>query len=124
MKSGPAPDHDAAVTAASNESDSDYTLDSMLTSELRFFIMAILAMYREVVFSFLKKELEASDGNLSVGLTKLEEAGYLVSCKEFVAKRPRTSYSITPLGLENLEKHIKKIESVKKRIIQSGKGNT
>ncbi len=112
----------AAPETAPEESPSDYSLDSILTSELRFFIMAILAMYREVDFNFLKKELEVSDGNLSANLTKLEDAGYLVSKKEFVGKRPHTTYRISSRGFENLQTHLRKMEQVKSLIDSSGKG--
>ena len=93
-----------------------YNLDSMLTTEIRFFIMTLLAMYEEADFSFFKKELEASDGNLSANLTKLEEAGYLQSAKAFVGKKPKTSYKITKTGLERLNEYIDKINSFKERI--------
>lgn len=91
----------------------DYNLDSLLTAEIRFFIMTILAMYETADFNFLKNELDASDGNLSVNLSKLEEAGYISSKKEFVGKKPRTTYKITELGLERLSSHINKIDSFK-----------
>ncbi len=94
-----------------------YNLDSLLTTEIRFFIMTILAMYDTADFSFLKSELGASDGNLSVNLSKLEEAGYISSKKEFVMKKPKTTYMITDLGLERLSKYIEKIDSFKKVLV-------
>ena len=105
------------------ESKPDYYLDSLLTAEIRFFIMTILAMYESADFNFLKKELSASDGNLSVNLTKLEEAGYISSMKEFVRKKPRTTYKITGLGLERLSRHINKIDSFKQLLDLKEKTN-
>ncbi len=93
--------------------ESEYYLDSLLTTEIRFFLMTILAMYDSADFNFLKNELSASDGNLSVNLTKLEDAGYISSKKEFVGKKPKTTYKITDLGLEKLSMHINKIDSFK-----------
>lgn len=97
-----------------NNSLSSYSLNKLFSTELRFFVMTILAMYDEVDFNFLKKELKATDGNLSIQLRKLEEAEYLTSKKEFVDRKPKTTYAITSLGLEELQKHIETISSFKK----------
>jgi DNA-binding PadR family transcriptional regulator len=78
--------------------------------------MSILAMYEEVDFKFLKEELKATDGNLSVNLKKLEEAGYLISKKEFVARKPRTTYRITNRGVEQLKQYLEKMSFFKERI--------
>ncbi len=102
---------------------SNYNLDSLLTAEIRFFIMTLSAMYEEVDFNFLKSELEASDGNLSVNLSKLEEAEYLTTKKEFVGKKPKTSYKITKLGLDRLSLYINKIDSFKKVLAKKEQDN-
>lgn len=93
-----------------------YELNSIFTSELRFFIMTVLAMYDEVDFNFLKNELEATDGNLSANLTKLENAGFLSSRKEFISKKPRSFYKISKKGLDELNKYIDTINQFKSRI--------
>lgn len=92
-----------------------YTLDPLLTSEIRFFIMSLLAMYDEVDFGFLKKELSVTDGNLSSNLTRLEESGYLEIKKQFVGKRPKTSYRISDTGLARLQEYIENISSVREK---------
>ena len=88
-----------------------YSLNPLLTNEMRFFIMSLLSMYEEVDFNFLKKELNATDGNLSIQLRKLEDSGYLTAKKEFVNRKPRTTYKITSLGLTDLKIYIEKISS-------------
>lgn len=93
-------------------------LDPLLTSELRFYIVTVLAMYKSVDFNFLKQQLEASDGNLSASLSKLEEAGYLTVKKEFVGKKTRSTYTITPEGLAKLSAHLDIMEAVKTRLTQ------
>lgn len=93
-------------------------LDPLLTSELRFYIVTVLAMYQSVDFSFLKQQLDATDGNLSVNLSKLEEAGYLTVKKEFVGKKTRSTYTITPEGLAKLSAHLDTMEAVKNRLAQ------
>jgi DNA-binding MarR family transcriptional regulator len=46
----------------------------------------------------LKTVLEATQGNLSVHLKKLEEAGYVAIDKSFKDNKPLTRVSITPTG--------------------------
>ncbi len=90
-----------------------YELDPLLTTQLRFFAMSILAIYEDVDFNFLKKELAVTDGNLGVQLRKLEDAKYLEATKSFVNRKPRTTYKITALGLEKLKNHINNINQFK-----------
>jgi DNA-binding PadR family transcriptional regulator len=96
-------------------------LDPLLSSELRFYIVTVLAMYQTVDFNFLKQQLDATDGNLSASLTKLEEAGYLTVKKEFVGKKTRSSYTITPEGLSRLSAHLDTMEAVKSRLSQENR---
>lgn len=93
------------------------SFDALLSSELRFFIMTILAMYKSADFAFLKNELKASDGNLSVSLSKLEEAGYLSCQKEFVGKKPHSTYHISTLGLDRLTTHLQTMKSIHEEIV-------
>lgn len=91
-------------------------LDPLLTSELRFYIMTVLALSQTADFQYLKRELEATDGNLSANLTKLEEAGYLTVRKEFVGKKTHSSYTITALGLAKLSGHLDTMTTIKNRL--------
>ena len=50
--------------------------------------MAYLSTAGSADFPLLKAKLQATDGNLSVQLRKLEEAGYVVIDKAFVGKKP------------------------------------
>jgi len=93
-------------------------LDALLTSELRFYIMTVLALYQTADFTYLKQQLDATDGNLSANLTKLEEAGYLTAKKEFVGKKAHSSYTITPDGLARLSSHLDTMTAIKKRLTQ------
>ncbi len=93
-------------------------MDPLLNSEIRFTIMTALALYKTVDFSFLKANLEVTDGNLSINLSKLEAAGFLTSYKEFIRKKTHTSYTITTLGLERLSSHIDAIAEVRRQVQQ------
>lgn len=82
-----------------NESDFNAAaLDEIIHGKLRLGIMAYLSSVSSASFTELKEKTEASDGNLSVHMRKLEEAGYIAVDKSFVGRRPRTTLSLTPAG--------------------------
>ena len=90
-------------------------LDDVIHSRIRLAIMALLITVEEAEFIYLREKVNATDGNLSVHLKKLEDAGYVSVKKEFIKRKPRTMYSISKNGrkafeayLEHLEKLIKK----------------
>lgn len=78
-------------------------LDPLLHSELRLAIMSLLISVNRADFKYLKEETESTAGNLSVQLTKLEEAGYIIVKKGFKGKMPQTVCSITKRGLKLLK---------------------
>jgi DNA-binding MarR family transcriptional regulator len=65
---------------------------------MRLGIMVYLADVEAADFTELKTVLEATQGNLSVHLKKLEEAGYVSIDKSFKDNKPLTRISITPEG--------------------------
>jgi DNA-binding MarR family transcriptional regulator len=73
-------------------------LDEIIHGKLRLGIMAYLSSVSTASFTELKEKTGASDGNLSVHMRKLEEAGYVAVDKRFVKRRPRTTLSLTPAG--------------------------
>lgn len=60
--------------------------------------MAFLSSVVETDFTSLKAETGATDGNLSVHLRKLEEAGYVDVQKGFVGRKPRTVLKLSKDG--------------------------
>ncbi|MGC9375758.1 MAG: winged helix-turn-helix domain-containing protein, partial [Bacteroidales bacterium] len=83
----------------------------LLHSELRLAIMSLLVSLQKAEFTFLKEQTEATAGNLSVQLTKLEEAGYLKIEKGFKGKMPQTICTITNKGIEAFEKYVENLKS-------------
>jgi DNA-binding MarR family transcriptional regulator len=73
-------------------------IDEVIHGRLRLGIMVYLADVEAADFTELKTVLEATQGNLSVHLKKLEEAGYVAIAKSFVNNKPLTRVSITPNG--------------------------
>jgi DNA-binding MarR family transcriptional regulator len=75
-------------------------IDEVIHGRLRLGIMAYLAGREAADFNELKSRLKASDGNLSVHLRKLEEAGYVAVEKTFVDRKPLTRARLTEPGRE------------------------
>lgn len=73
-------------------------LDDVIHGRMRLGIMAYLADSEAADFNELKAMLDATQGNLSVHLRKLEEAGYIEIDKSFVDRKPLTRARITPAG--------------------------
>jgi DNA-binding MarR family transcriptional regulator len=73
-------------------------IDEVIHGRLRLGVMAYLAGAEMADFNALKQRLQASDGNLSVHLRKLEEAGYVAIHKSFSGRKPLTQVSLTDAG--------------------------
>jgi DNA-binding transcriptional ArsR family regulator len=85
-------------------------LDPLLHSQLRLAIMSILLSVKEADFVFLKEKTDATAGNLSVQIEKLQEAGYLSIEKTFKGKRPQTICRITKIGISSFEQYVKDLQ--------------
>jgi DNA-binding MarR family transcriptional regulator len=80
-------------------SDFDHTeIDEAIHGRLRLGVMAYLSTAGSASFGELKAKVNATDGNLSTHLTKLEEAGYVQIEKSFAGKKPLTRVSLTKRG--------------------------
>jgi len=73
-------------------------LDEVIHGRVRLGVMAWLVGHQEADFNDLKARLKATDGNLSVHLRKLEDAGYIAVEKSFVGRKPLTRLTLTPAG--------------------------
>jgi DNA-binding PadR family transcriptional regulator len=86
-------------------------LDPLLHSQLRLAIMSLLISVEEADFVFLKQETEATSGNLSVQIDKLNEAGYIEVTKTFQGKMPRTICKITDKGVEAFDDYVRNLKT-------------
>lgn len=73
-------------------------LDEVIHGRMRLGIMAFLSGVESADFNTLKARLQATDGNLSVHLRKLEDAGFVKVAKRFEGRKPLTEASMTPSG--------------------------
>jgi DNA-binding MarR family transcriptional regulator len=89
-----------------------YDFDPVLLSRARLAIMSALVTLREAEFMDLKDTLGLTQGNLSIHGGKLEQAGYIRVRKEFVDRKPRTTFCITAEGRRALVDHVKRLQNV------------
>ncbi|MAC69498.1 MAG: transcriptional regulator [Gammaproteobacteria bacterium] len=75
-------------------------IDDVIHGRLRLGIMAYLSSVSPAIFGELRDKVQATDGNLSTHLRKLEDAGYVRQEKSFVGKRPQTRIFLTDQGRE------------------------
>lgn len=94
-------------------------IDDVIHSRIRTSIMAVLVSVEEAEFNFLKEKVNATDGNLSVHLKKLEDAGYVSVKKIFIERKPVSKYKITNKGYKAFENYIKNLENIVKNNIKS-----
>lgn len=81
-------------------------LDPLLHSQLRLAIISILVSVEEAEFSLLKEKTNASSGNISVQIEKLQEANYIKIEKSFKGKYPLTKCSITKKGIKAFDEYV------------------
>lgn len=85
-------------------------LDALFHSRIRLAIAAALAGVTEMDFTTLRDIVGATDGNMNTHLLKLEKAGYVSMRKEFVSRKPATSYKLTDKGRESFRKYVESLE--------------
>ena len=73
-------------------------IDEVIHGRLRLGIMAYLADVEVADFTELKTLLDATQGNLSIHLRKLEDAGYVAIDKSFLGRKPLTRARMTEAG--------------------------
>lgn len=88
--------------------------DDLILSRVRLGILAILANGDEMSFTYLRKTLKLTDGNLSVQIRKLEEAKHVKVKKVFIERKPKTFYKITPKGRKAVKSLVEELENLLK----------
>ena len=73
-------------------------IDEVIHGRVRLGVMAYLSGVAAADFNELKARLQTTDGNLSVHLRKLEEAGFVAVSKTFQGRKPLTRATMTEAG--------------------------
>ncbi len=81
-------------------------------SKVRLGVMSILMVNDVVDFNTLKELLNLSDGNLASHIKALEELKYITVNKQFVGKKPNTTYGATTIGKTAFNEHLNALEKL------------
>ena len=85
-------------------------------NRIRLGIMSMLMVNDWVSFTILKEMLNLEDGNLASHIKVLEKENYIEVRKQFVAKKPQTSYTATIAGRNAFSEHLTALENLLKNI--------
>jgi DNA-binding MarR family transcriptional regulator len=85
------------------------TIDDMIHGRVRLAIVAYLASVDQAEFTLLRQILKATDGNLSIHLRKLEDAGYVAVDKRFVDRKPQSLYQLTKTGRGAFRRYVERL---------------
>lgn len=86
--------------------------DKLVHQPTRLQVFAYLYRHGETAFSDLVDELDLTEGNLASHLQRMEEAEAVAVHKEFVDRKPRTTYELTEEGRELFEEHVETLEAL------------
>ena len=87
-------------------------LDKAFESRVRLGIMSVLTGAGQSDFNTLKSMLGVSDGTLASHIRALEELGYIETRKQFIGRKPNTSYFVTDAGQKAFSAHIDALTSL------------
>ncbi len=87
-------------------------LNKAFESRVRLGIMSVLLVNDWMEFTELKEILQVTDGNLASHLSALEKLQYLQVRKQFIGKKPNTSYAVTHTGQKAFDHHLNALEQL------------
>ena len=97
---------------------SSYIADfyKVFESRVRLGMMSLLVVQEQVDFGQIKENLQLSDGNLASHMAALEKMSYVEVRKQFIGKKPNTTYAITALGRQAFVEHLASLEKLIQQI--------
>jgi DNA-binding MarR family transcriptional regulator len=90
--------------------------DDVVHQRTRLGILAVLAEATEADFTYLRKVLDLTDGNLGRHLEILEGAGLITISKGYHGRRPRTRATITAKGRHALRDELASMQALMERL--------
>lgn len=85
-------------------------LDPLLHSQLRLAIVSLLMTSDEIDFNQIKDTTNATSGNISVQIKKLQDAGYIEVVKSFKNNYQNTSLKMTNKGIKSFEDYVESLK--------------
>ncbi|MDR1859735.1 MAG: transcriptional regulator [Bacteroidales bacterium] len=90
-------------------------LDRAFENSTRLGIMSALMVADSVSYTELKNLLKVSDGNIAGHIKILEREEYISVIKQFIDRKPNTSYSVTEKGRTAFLRHLDALEAILKQ---------
>ena len=90
-------------------------INKLFDHRIRLGIMSILVVNEDASFNRLKELLDVTDGNLASHIKALEKEDYITVEKQFIGRKPNTTYTATKLGKAEFKKHIHALEKLIKK---------
>jgi DNA-binding MarR family transcriptional regulator len=90
-------------------------LNKAFENRIRLGIMSILMVNDKVEFSVLKEMLDITDGNLASHISALEKLKYIEVQKQFIGKKPNTTYQVSKAGKKAFNEHLDALEKLLKQ---------
>ncbi len=87
-------------------------LNKAFDNKVRLGIMSVLLTNNESDFNKLKSILEVTDGNLASHIKSLEKENYIEVSKQFIGRKPNTTYTVTRAGKLAFKKHLNALEAL------------
>lgn len=87
-------------------------INKAFDNRIRLGIMSVLMVNESADFNTLKELLGVTDGNLASHTKALEVENYIVIQKQFIGKKPNTSYFASKEGRKAFTEHIEALEKL------------
>jgi DNA-binding MarR family transcriptional regulator len=87
-------------------------LDRVIHETGRMAIMSLLAAHPDVSFTEIRDTLNMTDGNLSVHIKTLQQAGYVAVTKSVENRRSRTTCALTGPGRRAFTGYIESLAKI------------
>ena len=87
-------------------------INKVFENRIRLGIMSMLMVNDHIDFKTLKEMLDVSDGNLASHTSALEKEAYIEIKKQFIGKKPNTTYKATKQGKEAFQEHLNALEKL------------
>ena len=87
-------------------------LKKVFESRIRLGIMSALMVNETLDFNTLKELMGLTDGNLASHLKALEQQDIIIVSKQFIGRKPSTSYTATDHGRDLFRRHLAALEEL------------
>ena len=87
-------------------------LQKVFESRIRLGVMSALMVNDTLDFNALKELLGLTDGNLASHMKALEQQNIVVVSKQFIGRKPSTTYKATELGKGLFRTHLAALEEL------------